>query len=77
MVHDIKNYEKYIELIIQRILPVLRCSGCGQLCFDRYDRYRQHLRDLDVFELKTYLILENESPTCPLYMIIEREWAQF
>jgi transposase len=65
MVHDIKNYEQYTELIIQRTPPVLRFSGCGQLYFDRYDRYRQRLRDLDVFELETYPILDKWRVHCP------------
>lgn len=44
---------------------MLRCSGCGQLCFDRYDRYRQRLRDLNVFDLETYLILDKWRVRCP------------
>lgn len=76
MVHDIKNYEKHTELIIQRTPPVLRCSGCGQLCFDRYDRYRQRLLDLNVFELETYLILDKWWLQCPSCDVRVEDWVQ-
>lgn len=41
------------------------CSGCGQMVFWGWDRWRTRLRDLSVFEFKTYLVLEKHRVNCP------------
>ncbi len=41
------------------------CSGCGQVAFWSWDRWRTKIRDLSVFEFKTYLIVEKHRVSCP------------
>ena len=41
------------------------CSGCGQMCFLSWDRRQARIRDLSVFELKTYLITDKHRTDCP------------
>lgn len=55
----------HTDLLLNRMAPSLRCSRCGQLSFDRYDRTRQRIRDLNVFELHTYLVLDKWRIHCP------------
>lgn len=57
--------EAHADLLITRTPPSLMCSRCGQLSFDRYDRTRQRIRDLDVFDRHTYLVLDKWRVHCP------------
>jgi transposase len=57
--------ETSTDLLITHTPPTLRCSNCGQLGFDRYDHTRQRIRDLSVFELHTYLVLDKWRIHCP------------
>jgi len=65
MVQEIENYSDHTDLLINRTPPSLTCSHCGQISFDRYDRTVQRIRDLDVFELHTYLVLDKWRVHCP------------
>lgn len=55
----------HTDLLLTRMPPSLRCSRCGQLSFDRYDRTSQRIRDLNVFDLHTYLVLDKWRVHCP------------
>jgi transposase len=65
MVDEIETFSNHTDLRIRRTPPALSCSGCGQLCFDRYDRTVQRIRDLNVFELHSYLVLTKWRVHCP------------
>jgi transposase len=65
MVDEIEIFSNHTDLRIRRTPPALSCSGCGQLCFDRYDRTVQRIRDLNVFELQSYLVLTKWRVHCP------------
>ena len=41
------------------------CSGCGQKSFWGWDRYEARIRDLSVFEFKTYLVIDKHRTSCP------------
>ncbi|PIV64298.1 MAG: ISL3 family transposase [bacterium (Candidatus Ratteibacteria) CG01_land_8_20_14_3_00_40_19] len=41
------------------------CSGCGQKSFWSWDHYEARIRDLSVFEYKTYLLLDKHRTNCP------------
>lgn len=56
--------EAHADLLITRTPPSLICSRCGQLSFDRYDRTRQRIRDLNVFDRHTYLVLDKWRVHC-------------
>jgi transposase len=64
-VQEVMNYPNHTDLQIKRYHPTLTCSQCGQLCFDRYDRTIQRIRDLNAFEMHTYLILDKWRVHCP------------
>lgn len=64
-VQDVVMNEAHADLLITRTPPSLMCSRCGQLSFDRYDRTRQRIRDLDVFDRHTYLVLDKWRVHCP------------
>lgn len=65
VVEEVKNFSDHTELTVNRMPPTLTCSGCGQLCFDRYDRTVHHIRDLNAFELHTYLVMDKWRVHCP------------
>ncbi len=65
VVQDVIMNGTHTDLLLNRMAPSLRCSRCGQLSFDRYDRTRQRIRDLNVFELHTYLVLDKWRIHCP------------
>lgn len=64
-VRDVLMSDGCTELVVTRGPPLLTCSGCGQLSFERYDRTRQRIRDLNVFETYTYLLLDKWRLNCP------------
>jgi len=66
VVQDVILNETSTDLLIQRMPPALRCSNCGQMGFDRYDRTRQRIRDLSAFQLHTYLVLDKWRVHCPV-----------
>ena len=41
------------------------CSGCGQMSFWSWDCREARIRDLSVFEFKTYLVLDKHRANCP------------
>jgi len=65
VVQDVVMNETHTDLLLARTPPSLRCSRCGQLSFNRYDRTRHRIRDLNVFELHTYLVLDKWRVHCP------------
>lgn len=65
VVQDVVMSEAHTDLLLHRMPPSLRCSHCGQLSFERYDRTRQRIRDLNAFELHTYLVLDKWRVHCP------------
>ncbi len=65
VVQDVIMSETHTDLLLNRMPPSLKCSRCGQLGFDRYDRSRQCIRDLSVFELHTYLVMDKWRVHCP------------
>ncbi len=65
VVQDVIMSETHTDLLLYRLPPSLRCSRCGQLGFNRYDRTRQRIQDLNVFELHTYLVLDKWRIHCP------------
>ena len=65
IVQDVLLSDACTELILRREPPLLICSGCGQLGFERYDRSTQRIRDLNVFETYTYLVLDKWRLNCP------------
>jgi len=64
VVQDVVMNESHTDLLLTGMPPSLRCSRCGQLSFDRYDRTRQRLRDLTAFEVHTYLVLDKWRVRC-------------
>ena len=65
VVQDVVMKEAHTDLLLARMPPSLRCSRCGQLSFDRYDRTSHRIRDLNVFDLRTYLVLDKWRVHCP------------
>lgn len=65
VVQDVNMSETHTDLLLHRTPPSLKCSRCGQMVFDRYDRTRHRIRDLNVFELQTYLVLDKWRIHCP------------
>ncbi len=41
------------------------CSGCAQMSFWSWDSRQARIRDLSVFELKTYLLIDKHRTNCP------------
>lgn len=41
------------------------CSGCGQMSFWSWDCREARIRDLSVFEFKTYLVIDKHRTNCP------------
>ena len=64
-VHDVVMSDGSTDLIVRRDPAILTCSNCGQGCFDRYDRTVQRIRDLNVFETSTYLVVDKWRLNCP------------
>src|SRR3972149_10761200 len=64
-VHDVVMSNGGPDLIVRRDPAILTCSNCGQRVFDRYDRTVQRIRDLNVFEASTYLVVEKWRLKCP------------
>ena len=54
------------EIHLERDYPLgFTCSSCGQICFWGWDSREARIRDLSVFEFKTYLITDKHRTDCP------------
>lgn len=65
LVQEVLTFPSHTDLPVKRAPSLLNCSRCDQLCFDRYDRTRQRIRDLNVFEMHTYLVVDKWRIHCP------------
>lgn len=54
------------EIHLHRDYPSgFTCSGCGQMSFWSWDCRKARIRDLSVFEFKTYLVIDKHRTNCP------------
>lgn len=64
-VEEVLFQEDHVDLLLARDVAVHVCSGCGQLCYERYDREARSIRDLGLIEFNTFLVLEKWRIVCP------------
>jgi len=64
-VERVLTYDSHTDLILSREIKGLVCSRCGQVVEERYDHSTHRLRDLSVFELQTFLLLDKWRICCP------------
>lgn len=67
LVQEVLTFPSRTDLLVKRAPSLLNCSQCGQLCFYRDDRTTQHIRDLNILERHTYLVLDKWRVLCPTY----------
>ena len=65
--NKIEIYGASTEIYLDRDRSLgFTCSGCGQRSFWSWNHYEARIRDLSVFEYKTYLLLDKHRTNCPV-----------
>lgn len=66
-INRVETYGASTEVHLDREAPIgFTCSGCGQKSFWSWDHYEARIRDLSVFEFKTYLVIDKYRTNCPI-----------